>query len=145
MKHEIIPVSPELLALIGTEGINALGLPKREIFLLDIVVAGTTFCPVSTGALPDATARHGVTHGTPATKRTRRARHRHLLRGAPHRLRATRAQPSHLSLDGRWQRVLRSGRPGEEDQRVGTYIGSALYDRVAKCPHQTCNCGRNAR
>ena len=46
MKHEIIPVSPELLALIGTEGINALGLPKREIFLLDIVVAGTTFCPV---------------------------------------------------------------------------------------------------
>ena len=30
MKHEIIPVSPELLALIGTEGINALGLPKQE-------------------------------------------------------------------------------------------------------------------
>ena len=43
MSNEIIPVSPELLALIGTEGINALGLPKREIFLLDIVVAGTTF------------------------------------------------------------------------------------------------------
>ena len=46
MSNEIIPVSPELLALIGTEGINALGLPKREIFLLDIVVAGTTFCPI---------------------------------------------------------------------------------------------------
>lgn len=46
MNHDIIPVSPELLALIGTEGINALGLPKREIFLLDIVVARTTFCPV---------------------------------------------------------------------------------------------------
>ena len=46
MSHEIIPVSPELLALIGTEGINALGLPKREIFLLDIVVAGTSFCPI---------------------------------------------------------------------------------------------------
>ena len=29
MSNEIIPVSPELLALIGTEGINALGLPKR--------------------------------------------------------------------------------------------------------------------
>lgn len=46
MSNEITPVSPELLALIGTEGINSLGLPKREIFLLDIVVAGTTFCPI---------------------------------------------------------------------------------------------------
>ena len=46
MSNEIIPVSPELLALIGTEGLNALGLPKREIFFLDIVVAGTSFCPI---------------------------------------------------------------------------------------------------
>ena len=52
MSNEIIPVSPELLALIGTEGINALGLPKREIFLLDIVVAGTTFCPIVQGLYP---------------------------------------------------------------------------------------------
>ena len=52
MSNEIIPVSPELLALIGTEGINALGLPKREIFLLDIVVAGTTFCPIVQELVP---------------------------------------------------------------------------------------------
>ena len=52
MSNEIIPVSPELLALIGTEGINALGLPKREIFLLDIVVAGTSFCPIVQELVP---------------------------------------------------------------------------------------------
>ena len=46
MSNEIIPLSEELLALLGSGEINALGLPKHEIFLLDIVVAGTTFCPV---------------------------------------------------------------------------------------------------
>lgn len=46
MSKEIIPLSEELLALLGSGEINALGLPKHEIFLLDIVVAGTTFCPV---------------------------------------------------------------------------------------------------
>lgn len=46
MSNEIIPLSKELLALLGSGEINALGLPKHEIFLLDIVVAGTTFCPV---------------------------------------------------------------------------------------------------
>lgn len=38
----ITPLNDKLLALIGTGGINRLGLPKREIFLLDIIVAGTT-------------------------------------------------------------------------------------------------------
>lgn len=38
----ITPLNDKLLALIGTGGINSLGLPKREIFLLDIIVAGTT-------------------------------------------------------------------------------------------------------
>lgn len=52
MSHEIIPVSEELLALIGTQGINALGLPKREIFLLEIIVAGTTFCPIVRALYP---------------------------------------------------------------------------------------------
>ena len=46
MSNEIIPLSKELLAQLGSGEINALGLPKHEIFLLDIVVAGTTFCPV---------------------------------------------------------------------------------------------------
>lgn len=46
MSNEILPLSEELLALLGSGEINALGLPKHEIFLLDIVVAGTTFCPV---------------------------------------------------------------------------------------------------
>lgn len=38
----ITPLNDKLLALIGTGGINSLGLPKQEIFLLDIIVAGTT-------------------------------------------------------------------------------------------------------
>lgn len=38
----ITPLDDKLLALIGTGAINNLGLPKQEIFLLDIVVAGTT-------------------------------------------------------------------------------------------------------
>ena len=44
MAHQggITPLNDKLLALIGTGGINSLGLPKREIFLLDIIVAGTT-------------------------------------------------------------------------------------------------------
>lgn len=44
METGIIKLSPELLALIGTGGVNALAPFTREIFLLDIVIAGTTFC-----------------------------------------------------------------------------------------------------
>ena len=44
METGIIKLSPELLALIGTGGVNALTPFTREIFLLDIVVAGTTYC-----------------------------------------------------------------------------------------------------
>lgn len=44
MSNELIKLDEKLLALLGTSGTNALGLPKREIFLLDIVVAGTTHC-----------------------------------------------------------------------------------------------------
>ena len=44
MKNEIIKLTPELLALIGTGGVDALAPFSREIYLLDIVVAGTSFC-----------------------------------------------------------------------------------------------------
>jgi hypothetical protein len=44
MKNEIIKLTPELLALIGSGGVDALAPFSREIYLLDIVVAGTTFC-----------------------------------------------------------------------------------------------------
>ena len=43
MSGGIVPLDAKLLAFLGTGGLNALGLPKQEIFLLDIVVAGTTF------------------------------------------------------------------------------------------------------
>ena len=39
----LTPLDAKLLALLGTGGLNSLGLPKREIFLLDIVIAGTSF------------------------------------------------------------------------------------------------------
>lgn len=44
MASEIVKLTPELLAFIGTGGVNAITPFTREIFLLDIVVAGTTFC-----------------------------------------------------------------------------------------------------
>ncbi len=44
METGITKLTPELLALIGTGGVKALTPFTREIFLLDIVVAGTTFC-----------------------------------------------------------------------------------------------------
>ena len=44
MNTSIVKLSPELLALIGTGTANSLQPFSREIFLLDIVVAGTTFC-----------------------------------------------------------------------------------------------------
>ena len=44
METGITKLSPELLALIGTGGVNALAPFTREIFLLDIVVAGTSYC-----------------------------------------------------------------------------------------------------
>jgi hypothetical protein len=44
METGIIKLGPELLALIGTGGVDALAPFTREIYLLDVVVAGTTFC-----------------------------------------------------------------------------------------------------
>ena len=43
MDHQIIPISPALLSLLSGEK-GGLVPFTREIFLLDIVVAGTTFC-----------------------------------------------------------------------------------------------------
>lgn len=44
METSIIKLTPELLELIGTGAVNALAPFSREIYLLDIVVAGTTYC-----------------------------------------------------------------------------------------------------
>lgn len=43
MNESIIPVTPGLLALLSGNG-DAVSPFKQEIFLLEIVVAGTTFC-----------------------------------------------------------------------------------------------------
>ncbi len=42
--NSIVKLTPELLALIGSGGVDALAPFSREIYLLDIVVAGTSFC-----------------------------------------------------------------------------------------------------
>lgn len=55
METGISKLSPELLALIGTGGVNALAPFSREIFLLDIVVAGTSFCKEINALLPELT------------------------------------------------------------------------------------------
>ena len=44
MENGIVKLTPELLALIGSGGVDALAPFSREIYLLDIVVAGTSFC-----------------------------------------------------------------------------------------------------
>ena len=44
MENGIVKLTPGLLALMGTAGVNALAPFSREIYLLDIVVAGTSFC-----------------------------------------------------------------------------------------------------
>lgn len=44
METGIAKLTPELLAFIGSGGVKAVAPFTREIFLLDIVVAGTTFC-----------------------------------------------------------------------------------------------------
>ena len=44
MKNQIAKISPELLELMGSRLPNSLQPFSREIFLLDIVVAGTTHC-----------------------------------------------------------------------------------------------------
>ena len=44
MKNQIIKISPELLEMVGSELPNSLQPFSREIFLLDIVVAGTSYC-----------------------------------------------------------------------------------------------------
>ena len=58
METGIVKLTPELLALIGSGGVDALAPFSREIYLLDIVVAGTTFCTemdtIEPQLLPDA-------------------------------------------------------------------------------------------
>lgn len=44
MAANIIKLTPELITFIGTGGVEAISPFTREIFLLDIIVAGTTFC-----------------------------------------------------------------------------------------------------
>ena len=44
MKSQIAKISPELLEMMGSKLPNSLQPFSREIFLLDIVVAGTTHC-----------------------------------------------------------------------------------------------------
>lgn len=44
MKHNIVKISPELLEMMGSKLPNSLQPFSREIFLLDIVVAGTSHC-----------------------------------------------------------------------------------------------------
>jgi hypothetical protein len=43
-KNQIVKISPELLEMMGSKLPNSLQPFSREIFLLDIVVAGTTHC-----------------------------------------------------------------------------------------------------
>lgn len=45
MTSQIIPISESLLALLNSDGNGGIAPFTREIFLLDIVVAGTTHCP----------------------------------------------------------------------------------------------------
>lgn len=44
MNHQIMKISPELLEMMGSKLPNSLQPFSREIFLLDIVVAGTSYC-----------------------------------------------------------------------------------------------------
>ncbi len=44
METGIVKLTPELLAFIGTGGVKAIAPFTREIFLLNFVVAGTSFC-----------------------------------------------------------------------------------------------------
>jgi hypothetical protein len=44
MDNNIVKISPALLEMLGSELPNSLQPFSREIFLLDIVVAGTTHC-----------------------------------------------------------------------------------------------------
>lgn len=44
MGNAIVKLTPELLSMMGSGGVNALAPFSREIYLLDIVVAGTSFC-----------------------------------------------------------------------------------------------------
>ena len=44
MENQIVKISPELLEMMGSKLPNSLQPFSREIFLLDIVVAGTTHC-----------------------------------------------------------------------------------------------------
>lgn len=53
METGITKLSPELLAMLGTGGVKALSPFTREIFLLDIVVAGTSFCEGIENLLPE--------------------------------------------------------------------------------------------
>jgi hypothetical protein len=52
MEAGIVKLTPELMALIGSGGVDALAPFSREIYLLDIVVAGTTYCAQMTEIEP---------------------------------------------------------------------------------------------
>ena len=45
MDNQIVKISPELLEMMGSKLPNSLQPFSREIFLLDIIVAGTTHSP----------------------------------------------------------------------------------------------------
>lgn len=47
MNHQIMKISPELLEMMGSKLPNSLQPFSREIFLLDIIVAGTSYCKKS--------------------------------------------------------------------------------------------------
>lgn len=44
METGIAKLTPEILAFIGTGGVNAIAPFTREIFLLHVTVAGTSYC-----------------------------------------------------------------------------------------------------
>ena len=52
MENQIVKISPELLEMMGSRLPNSLQPFSREIFLLDIVVAGTTHCEHIYGVFP---------------------------------------------------------------------------------------------
>jgi hypothetical protein len=45
MANELSRLDDNLVALLATGGVNSLGLPKQKIYLLSVVVAGTSFVP----------------------------------------------------------------------------------------------------
>lgn len=55
MEAGIAKLTPEMLAFIGTGGVEAIAPFTREIFLLRVTVAGTSFCKNMDELLPELT------------------------------------------------------------------------------------------